>query len=183
MVAWCILAARGNANWESLVAFSIEAITEVEDDYLGTWLAQRLDTTMGTSPQIGLETLISRGGPTGPNTQASLAADIGKGVALDLKALGGPMATVPQQHGTTKEGEDKTRYTEDDIAAIMGFSHVQRGDQVQPIWTTLNNAKQKNFDIFWRQLLTRMTEWGYNRRIQIDTGVFLDVDVVKAIVD
>ena len=93
------------------------------------------------------------------------------------------MAAVQQQQGTTKEGEDKTRYTEDDIAAIMGFSHVQRGDQVQPIWATLNNAKQKNFDIFRRQLLTRMTEWGYNRRIQIDTGVFLDVDVVKAIVD
>jgi hypothetical protein len=28
-----------------------------------------------------------------------------------------------------------------------------------------------------------MTEWGYNRQIQIDTGVFLDVDVVKAIVN
>ncbi len=79
---------------------------------------------------------------------------------LGLKALGGPMAAVQPQQGTTKEGEDKTRYTEDDIAAIMGFSHVKRGD----------------FDIFWRQLLTLMTEWGYNRRIQIDTGVFLDVD-------
>ncbi len=28
-----------------------------------------------------------------------------------------------------------------------------------------------------------MTDWAYNRHIQIDTGVFLDVDVVKAIVD
>jgi hypothetical protein len=28
-----------------------------------------------------------------------------------------------------------------------------------------------------------MTDWAYDRRIQIDTGVFLDVDVVKAIVD
>jgi hypothetical protein len=70
VVAWCILAAQGNANGESLVAFSIEAITEVEDDYLGKWLEQRLDTTMGTRPQTGPETLISRGGPTGPNTQA-----------------------------------------------------------------------------------------------------------------
>ena len=163
VVAWCILAAQGNANGESLVAFSIEAITEVEDEYLGKWLEQRLDTTMGPRPQAGEDTVRARGGPTGPNTQASFAADIGKGVALGLKALGGPMAAVQQQQGTTKEGEDKTRYTEDDIAAIMGFSHVQRGDQVQPIWATLNNAKQKNFDIFRRQLLTRMTEWGYNR--------------------
>ena len=28
-----------------------------------------------------------------------------------------------------------------------------------------------------------MMEWGCDRRIPIDTGVFLDVDVVKAIVD
>ena len=28
-----------------------------------------------------------------------------------------------------------------------------------------------------------MTEWGYNRQIQINTGVFLNVDVVKTIVD
>jgi hypothetical protein len=133
----------------------------VEDDYLGKWLEQRLDTTMGPRPQAGAEHSTARESPTGPNNQGSFAADIGKGVALGLKALGGPMATG-QQHGATKEGDDKTRYTEDDIAAIMGFSHVQRGDQVQPIWATLNNAKQKNLDIFRRQLLTQMTEWGYN---------------------
>jgi hypothetical protein len=75
-------------------------------------------------------------------TQASFVADICKGVALGLKALGGPMAAA-QAQGTTKEGKEKTRYSNDDIAAIMGFSHVHRGDQLQPIWTTLNNAKQK----------------------------------------
>ncbi len=116
-------------------------------------------------------------------TQATFAADIGKGVALGLKALGGPISHRTLAQGTTKEVDEKTRYTNDDIAAIMGFSHVHRGDQVQPIWTTLNNVKQKNLDIFHRQLLSRMMEWGYDRRIPIDTGVFLDVKVVKAIVD
>jgi hypothetical protein len=28
-----------------------------------------------------------------------------------------------------------------------------------------------------------MTEWGYDHRIQIDTGVFLDINVIKSIVD
>ena len=65
----------------------------------------------------------------------------------------------------------------------MGFSHVHRGDQVQPIWTTLNNVKQKNLDIFRRQLLARMMDWSYQRRIPINRGVFLDVDLVKAIVE
>ena len=113
--------------------------------------------------------------------QVNFAADIGKGVALGLKALGGPIATV--QQGAAKEGEEKNCYTDKDIAAIMGFSHVTRGDLVQPIWTTLNNAKQKNHDTFCRQLLTWMMEWSHDRRIPIDTGVFLDSKVVKAIVE
>ena len=181
--AWCVLASQGNATGDSLTSFSIEAITEVEDEYLGKWLEQRLDTTMGPRPQGGMAVSATQRGPTpAPLTHATLAADIGKGVALGLKALGGSIATG-QGTSTAAEGDAKTRYIEDDIASIMGFSHVHRGDQVQPIWATLNNAKQKNLDTFRRQLLSRMKDWGYDRRIPIDTGVFLDVDVVKSIVE
>ena len=182
IAAWCLLAGQVSTMGESLVSFSIEAITEVEDEYLGKWLEQRLDTTLGPRPQGGAPLSgTQKGGSSGSMPQENFAADIGKGVALGLKALGGPIATVHQ--GATKEDEEKTRYTGDDIVAIMGFSHVTRGDMVQPIWTTLNNAKQKNHDTFRRQILTRMMEWGHDRRIPIDTGVFLDSDVIKAIVE
>jgi len=180
---WCILASQGTTAGESLMCFAIEAITKVKDEYLGKWLEQRLDMTMGPCPQ-GSEpaAMAQRRGDTGPMTQATFTADIGKVVALGLKALGGPISLGNLAQGPTMEGDEKTRYTDDDIAAIMGFSHVHRGDKVQPIWTTLNNAKQKNLEIFHRQLLSRMMEWGYDRQIPIDTGVFLDVEVVKAIV-
>ena len=148
VVAWCMLASQANAAGESLVSFSIEAITEVEDEYLGKWLEQRLDTTLGPRPRRGGTIgMTSQVDPSGPMAPATFAADIGKGVALGLRALGGLMVAA-QAQGTTKEGDEKTRYSNDDIAAIMGFSHVHQGDQVQPIWTTLNNGKQKNFDIF-----------------------------------
>ena len=182
VAAWCLLAGQASTTGESFISFTIEAITEVEDDYLGKWLEQRLNTTLGPRPQGGAPfSNTPRGGAVGAVPPVNFATDIGKGVALGLKALGGPLTSV--QQGATKEGDKKTRYTDDDIAAIMGFSHVIRGDMVQPIWTTLNNALQKNHDTFRRQLLTRMTEWGHDRRIQIDTGVFLDSDVVKAIVE
>jgi len=81
-------------------------------------------------------------------TQATFAADIGKGVALGLKALGGPMAAT-QAQGTTKEGEEKMRYSDDDIAAIMGFSHVHRGDQLQPTGTpsTMPNKNISTYSV------------------------------------
>ncbi len=114
--------------------------------------------------------------------QANLAADIGNGVALGLKALGGQLKGGKLQ-GPTQEVDEKTRYTDNDIAAVMGFSHILRGDQVQPIWITLNNAKQKNINVFHCQILARMMEWSYDRRIPIDTSIFLDANVVKAIVE
>ncbi len=132
IAAWCLLAGQASTTGESLVFFSIEAITEFEDKYLGKWLEQRLDTTMGPPPQGGAPMSgAQRRGSSGPMPLGNFAADIGKGVALGLKALGGPIASV--QQGATKDGKEKTRYTNDDIAAIMGFSHVTRGDLVQPI--------------------------------------------------
>ena len=50
---WCLLAGQASTTGDSFVSFSIEAITEVEDEYLGRWLEQRLDTTMGPRPQGG----------------------------------------------------------------------------------------------------------------------------------
>jgi len=124
IASWCLLACQASTTGESLVSFfSVEAITEVKDEYLGKWLEQRLDKTMGPRPQGGAPLSgAQRGGSSGSMLQVNFAADIGKGVALGLKALGGPIATV--QQGAAKEGEEKTRYTDNDIAAIMGFSHV-----------------------------------------------------------
>ena len=37
IAAWCLLAGQASTTGESLVSFLIEAITEVEDKYLGKW--------------------------------------------------------------------------------------------------------------------------------------------------
>jgi hypothetical protein len=152
LATWCYMASQAVKDGESLLAFAIKAITEVEDKYLGRWLEQRLDTTMGPHPPGGASMMAHSEGPEKSMLfQANLAADIGKGVALGLKALGGQLKGGQLQE-PTQEVDEKTRYTDDDIAAIMGFSHVLWGDQVQPIWIMLNNAKQKNIDVFRCQI-------------------------------
>ncbi len=65
LATWCYMASQGNKDGESLTSFSIEAITEVEDEYLGKWLEQRLDTTMGGRTGGGARCLgANRGGVT-----------------------------------------------------------------------------------------------------------------------
>ena len=59
--------------------------------------------------------------------------------------------------GQTRDRDDKTRYTDDDITALTGFSHnVQQGDQLRPILAAFNNAKQKNIDVFRHQIVAQM---------------------------
>ena len=62
IAAWCILASQGNTTRESLMSFSTEAITEVEDEYLGKWPEQRLDMTMGPCPQGGAPAAVAQRG-------------------------------------------------------------------------------------------------------------------------
>ncbi len=76
-------------------------------------------------------------------TNANFATDIGNGVALGLKALG-PLKSNQITQGNSQEGDYKARYTDNNIAALMGFSHVQRGNQLQSIWASLNTSKGKN---------------------------------------
>ena len=50
VVMWCVMAAQADKNGDSIVAFAIEAVTENDDPYLGQWMENRLDSTMGKQP-------------------------------------------------------------------------------------------------------------------------------------
>jgi hypothetical protein len=45
LATWCYMASQADKDGESLLAFAIEAITEVEDKYLGRWLDTAAEMT------------------------------------------------------------------------------------------------------------------------------------------
>ncbi len=45
------LASQTDKDNESLVVLTLDAITKMDDEYLGRWLEQRLDNTLGTHPR------------------------------------------------------------------------------------------------------------------------------------
>jgi hypothetical protein len=59
IVRWCVITAQWDPQGDSLVSFSIEAITEWDDAYFGQWLENQLDGTMGKRPI----TKVCRGAP------------------------------------------------------------------------------------------------------------------------
>jgi hypothetical protein len=83
-------------------------------------------------------------------------------VALGLQALG-PLKPTAGHQGGANETKSKQLYGEEDIAALMDFSHVRKGSDLQDIWTYFQTAKGKNLDVCRRQLMARMIRWLHDR--------------------
>ena len=87
VVMWCVMAAQADKNGDSIVAFAIEAVTENDDPYLGQWMENRLDSTMGKQP-ASHGTKGELGGVAHAHGPAQFAAELGKGVAMGFHTLG-----------------------------------------------------------------------------------------------
>jgi hypothetical protein len=51
------------------------------------------------------------------------------------------------------------------------------------IWELFNATKGENIDTYCCHLFAQMKQWVYDRRIQIDTSVYLKQETIKAIVE
>jgi hypothetical protein len=143
---WCVMVAQHDSQGDNLVSFSVEAITEGDDAYFSQWMENWLDSTMGKRPT----TKACMGAPLAGTTaevSAHFAAELGKGVALSLHALGGPFKTPAMAQGGLGDADSKKGYGEEDIAALMGFLHVKQGHQLQDIWSYFQSLGGKNIDV------------------------------------
>ena len=87
VVMWCVMAAQADQHGDSSVAFAVEAVTENNDAYFGQWMDNRLDGTMGKRP-VAHDGMGATGVATPAQGPAHFAAELSKGVAMGLRALG-----------------------------------------------------------------------------------------------
>jgi hypothetical protein len=79
--------------------------------------------------------------------------------------------------------ESKKGYGEEDIAALMGFSHVKKGHQLQDIWSYFQAAGVKIIDICRRQLMARMPRLARDCHIPINSSIYLEGATIKAVME
>ncbi len=120
----------------------------------------------------------------GTSTQVPghFAVELGKGVALSLQALGPLKPSTGNQGGVT-EADSKQMYGEDNIAALMAFSHVRKGSNLQDIWMYFQSLLGKNLDACHQQIIACMNRWSYDCQIPINTSVYLEGTTIKAIME
>ena len=75
-----------------------------------------------------------------------MATKVGKGVALGLRAMGHLQRDLSQPGGGY-DSETKG-YTNDDIAAVMGFAGTYRGSDLPNFWALFNATKGNNIDAY-----------------------------------
>jgi hypothetical protein len=144
---------------------------------------QCLSSTLGARPTTGSPEGATSAHAQGlPSVLAQFAAELGKWVAMGLTAWG-PLANPTILQGGVGDGEFKQGYSTEDIAALMGFACIHRGQDLPTTWDYFNKSKGKNIDNYLRHITTWMKQWAYDRRIKIDKSIYLEQDTIKAIVD
>jgi hypothetical protein len=65
----------------------------------------------------------------------------------------------------------------------MSFAGVYNGHNLPDSWELFNATKGKNIDAYCHHLFARMKQKSYDRRIQIDTSVYLKQEMIMAIIE
>ncbi len=99
-----------------------------------------------------------------------------------MRALG-PLKPLTGNQGGVTEADSKQMYGEDDIAALMGFSHVQKGSNLQDIWTSFQSTLGKNLDMCRQQIMAHMNRWSHDHQIPIHMSVYLEGTTIKVIME
>jgi hypothetical protein len=186
VLSWCLMALQMNTSGNSHLSLAVETVTEGDDNYFVRWIDQRLNSTFG--PRTGK-------GSTGHNDRgrvallahdqaqvlAIMASEVGKGVAMGLQAAG-HLHRDATNIGGGYDSEGGKGYTKDNITALMGFTGVYSSNNLPDIWELFNSTKGKNIDAYRRHIYSRMKQYAYNWRIQIDTSVYLEQETIKVIV-
>jgi hypothetical protein len=189
VLSWCLLAAQRNSGGNnSHLSLAVEAVTEGDKEYFVRWIDQRMDSTIGPRPGSGPGGTSNMGTSSGlmvhdqAKLSALMASEVGKGVALGLRAVGHGNRN-PTHMGGGYDTDIGKGYTKDDIAALMGFAGVYSSSNLPDIWEVFNATKGKNVDAYRRHIYARMKHYAYDWRIQIDSSVYLEQETIKAIVE
>jgi len=151
VLLWCLLAGQQDVNGNSYLGVPVDAVTEGDDKDFERWIDQRLDSVFGPRPKIGSDGKAGPWGSTVTQTThaqmpALMATEVGKGVALGLRAMGHLQRDLSQSGGG-HDSETKG-YSKDDIAELMAFAGTYRGSALPDIWALFNDTKGKNIDAY-----------------------------------
>jgi hypothetical protein len=80
-----------------------------------------------------------------------------------------------------KKSDRKDPYTEYEVAKLFGWAHVDRVEDLPPLWKDLLTSKNTN--VHRTLIMNRPKEWAAAMGIKLDTGFWLTKDQVKDIVE
>jgi len=152
-------------------AFLTDALLS-NDDLIHCWIADKLDSTLGSRPELTSTTVEIQGNmAVVQNMPGIIAMEVGHGlgVAMQNVAISGK-----QQAGGTIGSKEAKPYTQDQVATLLGFHRAKKLKFLMKMWRLFKTTKTPNCDHLLRSIKHEMLRWADKKPCWIKEGVYFD---------
>jgi len=142
---------------KSHVAFCTDALLS-NDDLIHRWIAEKLDSTLGSRPELTSTTVGIQGSmAVVQNMSGIIATEVGRGLGV---AMQNAAITGKQQAGGTIVGSEEAKpYTQDQVATLLGFHGAKNVKFLMKMWRLFKTTKTPNYDHLRRSIKHEMLRW------------------------
>jgi hypothetical protein len=185
VLEWLLCAAQAE-NGKSLVALSLDPVVTADEEEFQNWMRMRLNTTMG---HVGSQMTAQTPSP-GQGVGQGMTSAVDMGAMIEQSIVAAVQTLTPAASGgggstNTGEAGKKDKYSQDKVAALLGFAHVDAAHKLPQFWKW-NQASRKSrgdlTDTIWQIIAEDMATWAYDNRCDIDIGVFLKKKTINSII-
>ncbi len=142
VIEWLLYAAQAE-NGKSLVALSLEPVVTADEEEFQDWMTTKLNTNMGRmGSQMTAQTLgQGQGEGQGTMSVVDMGEMIGQSIVATVQALT-PMASSGRGSQNTGKTATKDEYSPEEVAALLGFAHVDAAHKLPQFWKQVQASKK-----------------------------------------
>jgi hypothetical protein len=174
----CAAQAKDN---KSLVELTVNAVVPGDGNKFQEWMRSQLNTTMGARAKGG--NLSSRQQMAAPALAVDMRALIGRSIVVAEQMLTPAAASTGGSNKVNLSTKDK--YSEYEVAALLGFTHVNKTHKLPQFWNRVQASKKSwghAMDTFQPIIAEDMETWLYNTRREINSGIFPKEKTIDSII-
>ncbi len=168
-----------------MVALAVEPVLNADELELQEWMNAQLSITLSPVAQGGtMQAVPHTQGPAGP-TATNLGASIGRSIIAVVQTLTRAATAGGGGGAAGGEGATKEKYSQDEVAALLGFAKLDTAHKLPQFWKRIQASKKSRggvMDMYCNIILKDIKKWAWDDRRDIDKGVHLKKKTINSII-
>jgi hypothetical protein len=127
----------------SLVVLLVEPVLDTDEPELQEWMNAQLNITLGPVAQgAAMQAAPHTQGPAGP-TATNLGTSIDHSIVAAVQILTPAATAGGGGGGTGGEGATTEKYSQDEVAALLGFAKLDAAHKLPQFWKRVQASKNQ----------------------------------------